>query len=225
MRAWLFLLLTMFCTPARSSQEYAYLMGVAEDFYESFVTLCQTLHPQDGRTRALEARANELAERLRKPAAALAPGSEEWDVRVAIVPSLDSKMTLHGFGKILADRAYAESLSDAALAAAIAHELGHLAHEHQKRRLTLGLALLGDDPPDRLRKRVNLAMSLSDSDVESRRHEVQADEFAIHLLRAAGLPPQALIEALSVLLRLSGPEQQLQQRIDHVRAILDTPAH
>jgi hypothetical protein len=29
------------------------------------------------------------------------------------------------------------------------------------------------------------------------------------------------LEALSVLLRLSGPEQQLQQRINHVRAIID----
>lgn len=90
----------------------------------------------------------------------------------------------------LVETAAARGLSDDALLGVLAHEIGHVAHRHTTRMLVeqgvlnvgLGLAL-GD-----VSTLVSSGASLLSGLAYQRRHETQADCFALALMRQAGLP-------------------------------------
>ena len=185
-------------TRASASGEYEYLMGVAEERFESVVAATGQISGSDDGLRARERYATGVARKLWSTVGRGGETTPE-DIEVAFAPGLATPLAIFGRGKILADQAYAAALDDAALAAAIAHELAHLALEHQKRRLALGMALIGGDRPARTDRRVHLAMRLSQSDVESRLIEQEADERALRMLWDAGLDPHGLARALAAL--------------------------
>ncbi|MDQ8022874.1 MAG: hypothetical protein REI94_13635 [Moraxellaceae bacterium] len=202
MAAWRYLVLgfgLLLATPALAQLEFDYMVGVAEDRYDTLVINARRDGPPDEAVGRFESRAREVARRLWVIVREQHPDVMSARLDVLVLPDLAVPFAVLGRGKIIADRSYALSLSDEAMAAAVAHELAHLALSHQKKRLALGMALMGSEVPQRLDQRVRLAMRLSSSPVESRAIEAEADSYALKLLHAAGLPREGLLEALLAL--------------------------
>jgi len=102
-------------------------------------------------------------------------------------------------------------LDEDQLEAVLAHELGHLVHDHVTTRIIEGslvsvasLLLFGSDP--------NLIQSLALGVVDaqySQEHEREADLFAAKLLASQGKRPAALADALEALQKKSGAQIEL----------------
>lgn len=90
---------------------------------------------------------------------------------------------------------------DDAILAVLAHELGHIERRHFLRRLissaAIGAALtvIAGDASGLLSALPATVMELS----YSREHELEADAYAVHLLREHGIDPEALAQALLAL--------------------------
>lgn len=208
-------------------REAQLMAGFAEDRFESLVFAARHGAPPDEATAAFEAasrdRALQLWQRMRAHwPEGLPPPPEDVRIEVRMLADQPVPMAIFGRGKILVDRHYASLLDAAALDAALAHELAHLGLGHARRRLSLGMAMMGDETPRRVDRRMQLALRLSDSAVESRIMEREADEMALRLLQGTGARGAALVDALEALRGYSTPEQwwgELAPRIAHLRQL------
>lgn len=149
-------------------------------------------HLPPPRQQALRARFDTLAARAR---------ADQWPDR-GYVPSFQlafraglgaNALALPGGQIVLTDGlvevAAQRGLSDDALLGVLAHEIGHVAHRHTTRMLVeqgvlnMGLGLALGDVSTMLSSSASLLSGLA----YQRRHEMQADCFALTLMRDAGL--------------------------------------
>ena len=113
-------------------------------------------------------------------------------------------------GRVVLTRGLVERLDDDELAAAVAHEIGHLLADGHVRTVA---ALTGDA------QRATTTKAESNADEESR-----ADAAAVRLLRRAGRPPEAMARALTKVAGSGGLSRPTRERLAK-RIRLLTQAH
>ena len=111
--------------------------------------------------------------------------------------------------------------SDEEILAVFAHELGHVAERHSLRQLlqdtsiaVLSYLVIGE-ATDTLQEALNALPAILMHDAYSREFESEADDYAIRLLREAGISPQRLADALNRLSHEHGGEEGLKYLSSH----------
>lgn len=204
-------------TSLLAASEYEFMQGSAEDAFELRADRHRAHSTPSEQTLNLErfatAQARNLWWHLGNPIA----GMRADDIQVRILDHQSVPLSIMGYGKILLDSSYASRLTPNMLTAALAHELSHLALEHTRKRLELGLNLLADMPELGLERRIRLAMHRAASPVEARLAESEADEFALKWLQRVGVPPESMADALRALrpqVSASLWREELQPRVE-----------
>jgi predicted Zn-dependent protease len=136
-------------------------------------------------------------ERARTLTVALTNGRHDVPFNIAVLDRADLAAFSWPGGRIFVSRGLVDSLDDAALSAAIAHEMAHVLNH----RRPAGVAALSSD--DAL-----LA------------EEVRADGVGVGLLSAAGLPPDAMTRMLERVLRDGNLAPQVRRDLRQRVALL-----
>lgn len=147
------------------------------------------------------------------------------------IPSVGpNAFALPGGTIVLTDQFVRTFESDDVIAGVLAHEIGHVVHEHSLRRLYRGLGiaglaaiLAGDTGPilEEILLEGNAILALA----HSRKNEMEADVYSIDLLHQAGRDPHSLIVFFETIMELtqSGDENDFLSThpatLDRIRAL------
>ena len=136
-------------------------------------------------------------ERVRTLAAPLCESHHSVKLKVAVLDRDDLSAFSWPGGEMFLSRGLIDSLDDAALSAAIAHEIAHVVHHKHANEVT---GLRGNE--SRLAE------------------EIQADRLGVQLLQAARIPGDAMAKMLERVLRDGDLPPQVQADLRHRAALL-----